>query len=150
MDESDLSILDKCRAELNEFYPEGCYAGHHIMPSLNYAGGKLTLLFYDFREDHYPTLFNHLTQNVLSDDAMNPIDPSLPPADATAFEPLPVRHTIDARVAVADATGGTVVFSESSLPVSRYLTTMVPVWTDKDDDGEKDNDEWEVHKSRGK
>ncbi len=106
--------------------------GFHIMPSLSYGGGRLTLLFYDFRNDRYPELFNKMLEGVTIDNEDGttttpaPIDPSLPPADAPVFEPLPVRHTIDARVAVADAAGSApAVFSHPSLPVSKYLSTYV-------------------------
>ncbi len=108
---------------LNGQEPSQC--GHQIMPSLSYAGGRLTLLFYNFRDDYYPRLFNSILNGV------NPpyplFDPSFPPADAAAFEPLPVRHTVEVYVAAADAAGDTPAhFGGSSQKVSRYLSTVVP------------------------
>ena len=121
-----------------------CHVGHQIMPSLSYVGGKLTLLFYDFREDYYPDLYNTILKNVdcsLSADPVKcgeakatvPLDESLPPADAVAFEPFPVRHTIDARIVVADVTKTCASSSsiwpfceKESIPVSKYASTILP------------------------
>ncbi len=101
--------------------------GHQIMPSLSFAGSNLMLLYYDFRDDYYPGLFNltvpstDQTGNLLN---LTPYDPSLPAADATAFDPIPVRHTVDVRL--AQATGSPASFSGSSLKVSSYLSSLVP------------------------
>ena len=104
---------------------DGASPGHHIMPSLSYAAGKLTLLFYDFRDDHYPWLFNGILAT-WNQPSLLPYDRSMPPADAVAFDPLPIRHTVDVRVAVAQANGnGAAKFDGSSLQASRYLSTFV-------------------------
>jgi hypothetical protein len=112
-------------ADTSGLVPNDPSPGHDIMPSLSYAAGKLTLLFYDFRDDYYPWLFNSILAN-WNQPSLLPYDPSLPPADAVAFEPLPLRHTVDVRVAIAQANGNAAAkFDGSSLQASRYLSTFV-------------------------
>ncbi len=95
--------------------------GHQIMPSLSFAGGKLMLLYYDFRDDFYPGLFDLTIPPSLG---LTPYDPSLPPEDPLAFDPIPVRHTVDVRI--ASATGNPATFTGSSLKVTSYLSSIIP------------------------
>ncbi|MBI4444424.1 MAG: Ig-like domain repeat protein [Acidobacteria bacterium] len=103
-------------------------AAHQIMPSLSFVNGKLALLFLDFRDDFYPSLWDRILTNSDKSGALSsmiPYDPSMPLADAAAFDPLPVRHTADVRVAHATP-GHPPVFEGSSKKVSRYLIGIAP------------------------
>ncbi len=73
---------------------------HQIMPALTFGGGKLTLLYYDFRDDLLPDLLSGYV--------------------ADERGPEPPRHTVDVRVSQA-IPGASPAFSES-VKVSRYFS----------------------------
>ena len=84
--------------------------GHQITPVLSSAGGTLTLLWYDFR-----------------DDVLAPFGPFPVQADAITPESSP-RHTVDVRSAQASP-GADPIFVTPTRPstkVSRYLSVLVP------------------------
>ncbi len=84
--------------------------GHQITPVLSSAGGTLTLLWYDFR-----------------DDVLAPFGPFPVQADAITPESSP-RHTVDVRSAQASP-GANPIFVTPTRPstkVSRYLSVIVP------------------------
>jgi hypothetical protein len=96
-----------------------------VMPSFAFAGGRLLLVYYDFRDDLYPDLYNLLLENNhATASGLYPQDPSWPLADPIAFEPLPVRHTVEVRAAqvapIPVADGG------PTARVSRYMSAVVP------------------------
>src|SRR5262249_7143908 len=71
--------------------------GHQVMPALSFAGAKLTLLYYDLRED-VSGLFGRFVDEL-------PILTSTPPG---------LRHTMDVRIAQA-APGGVPAFASAQL-----------------------------------
>ncbi len=79
--------------------------GHQLMPAINYAGGKLMLIYYDIRETSAKAFTRFID-------------------DATAFtKPNPestgLRHTIDLRASMASP-GANPVFADS-VKVSEYI-----------------------------
>ncbi len=99
--------------------------GSQVMPSFAFQGGKLLLLYYDFRNDLYPDLYDLLLEkNGATTSGLYPQDPSWPLADPVAFEPLPVRHTVEVRAAqvapLPVSAGG------PTTSVSKYMNVIVP------------------------
>ncbi len=96
-----------------------------VMPAFAFAGGRLLLLYYDFRDDFYPDVYNLLIEkNGAAGSDLYPQDPSWPLADPVAFEPLPVRHTVDVRV--AQVTPRPVSSGGPTTKVSKYMNSIVP------------------------
>ena len=83
----------------------GLFAGHQIMPSLSFAGGKLMVVYYDFRAD-----VSGIFQKFVNESA--------------AIFYGHKRHTVDVRAAMA-APGHLPVFGASVL-VSEYLKGSRP------------------------
>ena len=99
--------------------------GSQVMPSFAFQGGRLLLIYYDFRNDLYPDLYELLLEkNGATTSGLYPQDPSWPLADPVAFEPLPVRHTVEVRAAqvapLPVSAGG------PTTKVSKYMTVIVP------------------------
>jgi hypothetical protein len=111
--------------------------GHQIMPSLTFAGGKLSLVYYDLREDTTQGSYTPLGGGAFTE-ARTPIGDlaSVPPhpekvfttgiVDATpdlTLGPLQRRHTMDVRFAMADV--GPAPFFTST-QVSQYPIGSIP------------------------
>ncbi len=106
--------------------------GHQIMPTLAFTAGKLTLVYYDLREDQTIGIFDPLGGGLFSETRQPVGDLSPPPgqpqkvftdfimdAAPAGFGVLKRRHTIDVRVAQADP-GSSPVFTTPSPRVSQY------------------------------
>lgn len=119
--------------------------GHQIMPTLSYNAGKLTLVYYDLRQDHTTGTFTPLpdltgfSEKRRLEAELDPANPAYNPA--TVFNPfisdgflgagvtLTVRrHTIDLLGAQASpAAGGSLVLpSFTSFRISRYQFGINP------------------------
>jgi hypothetical protein len=124
----------------DDLSPEELTRGHQVMPAMTFSGGKLMVVYYDLRLDHTVGVFKPKepfqpdTQGrfydetrekraELIDDPAAVYKPYITdaPPDPAATPPQPGltirRHTIDVRVAQADA-GSTLVWR--SAPVSRF------------------------------
>ena len=114
--------------------------GHQIMPAMSFAAGKLTLIYYDFRDDMTRGTYSRLADGtyavtgrvslvsvppdpsaIFTNPMVDPA-PSPPGTGGTCrtpgCTPAKSRHTTDVRVAQADA-GASPVFH--SVKLSQYL-----------------------------
>ena len=110
--------------------------GHQLMPSLGFSAGKISLVYFDFREDHTLGFFTPLPD--LSGYAeTRQFEAELPGNPSAVFNsyisdaapPLTTRrHTIDVQGAQASplASGAAGVPSFSSFRISRYLFGINP------------------------
>jgi hypothetical protein len=106
--------------------------GHQIMPALAFNAGKLTVVYYDLREDTTLGIFTQALGTGLFSETRQPVGdlaaPSQPDkvftnyvmdAAPQGFDHLKRRHTIDVRVAQADP-GSAPIFTAPSPRVSQY------------------------------
>jgi hypothetical protein len=110
--------------------------GHQFMPALSFAAGKLALVYYDMREDNTTGTFTALGGGLYTEtrtpqgDLAAPANPSkvftpgiVDASPSASLGPLQIRHTMEVRVAEANA-GAAPVFS--STRVSQYPIGSVP------------------------
>ncbi len=104
--------------------------GHQVMPQITVIGGKLFILYYDFREDH--TIARFLPHNPFLSDANGNfysedrlLEGELPNSPVQIFTPFLTdsgltqrRHTLDLVVAQADTSLAPIAFHTAR--VSRY------------------------------
>jgi len=112
--------------------------GHQFMPSLNFSAGKLSLVYFDFREDHTlgfftvnPDLISYTETRQLEGELVGNSASSLVfnPFVSDAAPPLTTRrHTVDVQGAQAAplAGGGVGVPSFTPFRISRYLFGINP------------------------
>ncbi len=106
--------------------------GHQMMPAAAYAGGKVMITWYDFRDDHTMGVYTPLgggefseTRAPLCPAGSTNCDTSTQVFTSTISDAgLHQRHTMDLRVTQATP-GATPVF-ESSARVSRYTVGSTP------------------------
>jgi hypothetical protein len=79
--------------------------GHQIMPAISFANGRLTLLYYDLRLDHYENVYTSAPKNPTGYTSTPTPEGELPGSPSKVFTPfiddagLTVRrHTLDLRV----------------------------------------------------
>lgn len=110
--------------------------GHQVMPAMSFAGGKLSLVYYDLRDDWTTGVFTPIVNTGLYQEVRQPTPPLLsfpggpfstyiddggPPNFTTYF--LPRRHTIDVRGVQFDAGNAA---SATGFRVSNYLAGSRP------------------------
>lgn len=112
--------------------------GHQIMPALNFNAGKLSLIYYDLRQDHTIGIFNPAFDgggNVTGYDELRELLDDLtnnPGSVFTAFiddGTLTVRrHTMDVQGALADPppAGGVTMPSFNTFRISKYFVGYDP------------------------
>jgi hypothetical protein len=110
--------------------------GHQLMPSLGFSAGKISLVYFDFREDHSLGFFTPLP-DLSGYTETRQFEAELPGNLSAVFNsyisdaapPLTTRrHTIDVQGAEASplASGAAGVPSFSSFRISRYLFGINP------------------------
>ncbi len=112
--------------------------GHQLMPSLNFSAGKLSLVYFDFREDHTsgfftenPDLISYTEARQFEGELIGNPGSSLVfnPYVSDAAPPLTTRrHTVDVQGAQASplASGSLGVPSFAPFRISRYLFGINP------------------------
>src|SRR5579864_3088865 len=108
--------------------------GHQIMPSMSFNAGKLTLIYYDLRQDHTMGSFTPTsdaggyteTRQFLADLISNPVSVFTPFVDDSTLSVR--RHTMDVQGAQADLppAGQLSIPSFNTFRISKYFVGFDP------------------------